>query len=107
MIIRDEKHEGICPVARMAELLGNECTLLIIRDLLDGTKRFGDLERSLSPISSRTITRKLKVLEMHGLIEREAFREKPPRTEYSLTKHGRKLRGMIEDMRSFGRIFLA
>lgn len=107
MSLHDEKDNGICPVARTAELLGDECTLLIVRDLLRGTRRFGELEQSLSPISSRTITNKLKALEDHGLIERKAFREKPPRVEYSLTKEGKKLQTLIEDMRVFGKKFLS
>lgn len=107
MSIHDEKHVGICPVARTAELLGDECTILIVRDLLEGTRRFGELEQSLSPISSRTITNKLKTLEDHGLIKRKAFREKPPRVEYSLTKEGKRLHDLIEDMRTFGKKVLS
>lgn len=107
MALHTAKSFEICPVARVAELLGDECTLLIVRDLLEGTRRFGELEASLSPISSRTITNKLKTLEEHGLVEREAFKEKPPRVEYSLTKEGRRLHVLIEDMRVFGKKFLS
>ncbi len=98
-----QKHDtDICPIARVAELLGDPCTLLIVRDLLTGTQRFGELTASLSPISSRTIANKLKVLEEHHLITREEFKEKPPRVEYALTKEGKKLQRLIEDMRTFG-----
>lgn len=99
----DGRKEEFCPVARVAELLGDECTLLIVRDLLIGTKRFKDFESSLSPISSRTITNKLKLLEEHGIITRKEFKEKPPRVEYTLTKEGKKLHALIEDMRQFGK----
>jgi DNA-binding HxlR family transcriptional regulator len=102
---RDEKDSEFCPVAKVAKLLGDPCTLLIIRDLLDGTQRFGNLESSLSPISSRTITNKLKLLEEHGIILRKEFKEKPPRVEYSLTKEGKKLHAIIEDMRVYGKKF--
>jgi DNA-binding HxlR family transcriptional regulator len=101
------KHESdICPIAHVAALLGDPCTLLIIRDLLTGTKRFKELEESLSPMSSRTISNKLKILEQHALIVRTAFKEKPPRVEYALTKEGKKLNTLIEDMRTYGKKYL-
>jgi DNA-binding HxlR family transcriptional regulator len=103
---RDGNKEEFCPVARVAKLLGDPCTLLIIRDLLTGTKRFGELESSLHPISSRTITNKLKLLEEHSIVVRKEFKEKPPRVEYSLTKEGKKLHAIIEDMRLYGKKFL-
>jgi DNA-binding HxlR family transcriptional regulator len=104
---RDDNGGEFCPVAKTAMLLGDTCTLLIIRDLLDDKKRFGELEHSLHPISSRTITNKLKLLEERGIIARKEFREKPPRVEYSLTKEGRKLHAIIQDMRIFGEKVLA
>ncbi len=98
--------DDFCPVARVALLLGDTCTLLLIRDLLDGPKRFKDFEASLSPISSRTITKKLKTLEEKNIISRVAFKEKPPRVEYALTPEGKQLHGLIQDMRIFGKNFL-
>ncbi len=94
----------LCPVARVAELLGDECTLLLIRDLLGGTKRFSELEASLTPISSRTITNKLKILEGERIITRTAFKERPPRVEYKLTKQGLRFSGLIEEMRKCGKL---
>jgi DNA-binding HxlR family transcriptional regulator len=103
-----KKHEdiSICPVAKVAELLGDPCTLLIVRDLLDGTKRFKDFETSLTHISSRTITKKLKRLEEEKIIARKEFKERPPRVEYTLTKKGEHLHTLIKDMRSFGTAYL-
>jgi DNA-binding HxlR family transcriptional regulator len=95
-----------CPVARVAELLGDACSLLIVRDLLTGDKRFKDFEHSLSPISSRTITKKLKLLEARKIIIRTAFKERPPRVEYSLTQEGKHLNKIIQDMRIFGQKYL-
>lgn len=103
---KDVHSSDFCPIARTAELLGDLCTLLVVRDLLEGTKRFGELTASLSPISSRTITNKLKKLEEHNLIIRKEYAEKPPRVEYSLTKEGKRLHTLIEDMRSFGKKYL-
>lgn len=103
---KDLHSSDFCPIARTAELLGDPCTLLIVRDLLVNTKRFGELADSLSPISSRTIANKLKTLEEHGIIMRKEYKEKPPKVEYSLTKEGKKLHGLIEDMRAFGKKYL-
>lgn len=98
--------EDFCPVARVAELLGDPCTLLIIRDLIGGGKRFKDLEDSLTPISSRTITKKLRVLEEKNIILRTEFKERPPRVVYELTKEGKHLHTLINDMRTYGKKFL-
>src|SRR3989344_5668423 len=77
-----------CPVARVADLLGDTCSLLIIRDLLRGMRRFGELEDSLGGMSPRTLTKKLRNLEKKGLISRRSFRRHPPRVEYRLTRKG-------------------
>lgn len=98
-----EKETDMCPVARVAVFLGDPCTLLIVRDLLTGSKRFKDIEASLSPISSRTITNKLKKLEEKHLILRTEFKERPPRVEYALTAEGKKLNDLIEEMRKCGK----
>ena len=102
----DETHKDFCPVAQVAELLGDPCTLLIVRDLLTGDKRFKELESSLSPMSSRTITLKLKKLEEKNIITRTAYNERPPRVVYSLTKQGRALSTLMDDMRKYGNTFL-
>lgn len=102
----DDKGSDFCPIAKVAMLLGDPSTLLIIRDLLVGRRRFKDLEASLSPVSSRTIAKKLKLLEEEEIILREEFKEKPPRVEYSLTKKGEALGGLLEEMRAYGKKFL-
>lgn len=101
-----DSQEDFCPIARVALLLGDPCTLLLIRDLLEGDKRFKDLENSLSPMSSRTITNKLKRLEEEGIITRTAYQERPPRVVYSLTKEGHALSTLVEDMRKYGNKYL-
>lgn len=100
------KDKDFCPVALVAELLGDPCTLLIVRDLLTGSKRFKDFEASLSPISSRTISNKLKKLEEKNILTRTQFKEKPPRVEYSLAKEGEALGSLIREMRKYGEKFL-
>lgn len=96
------ENEDFCPVAQVAALLGDVCTLLIVRDLLREPKRFKDLADSLSPISTRTIVSKLKLLEEKHLVTRHEFKEKPPRVEYELTKEGKKLGPLLNEMRTLG-----
>jgi DNA-binding HxlR family transcriptional regulator len=95
-----------CPLAKTANIIGDTFTLLIIRDLLEKPRRFGDIEHSLSGVSSRTITKKLKFLEEKKIIKRTQFSERPPRVEYSLTSEGKKISKIIDSMRSYGKRFL-
>jgi DNA-binding HxlR family transcriptional regulator len=94
-----------CPIARTAALIGDTWTLLIVRDLMRGHKRFGELEESLSGISPKTLSQRLKMLEAAGVITRQAFAEIPPRVEYALTEKGEALIPIIEAMQAFGERF--
>jgi len=98
--------ETVCPIARTAEIIGGKWTLLIIRDLASGVKRFNQLERSLHGISPKTLSERLRSLEEEGVIFRQTFAEVPPRVEYSLTTKGRDLCNVIESMRSYGKRWL-
>ena len=97
---------SICPVARTAEIISGKWTLLIIRDLASGVKRFNQLERSLRGISPKTLSERLRSLEEGGIIFRRTFAEVPPRVEYSLTEKGRDLVDLIESMRNYGERWL-
>jgi DNA-binding HxlR family transcriptional regulator len=100
-------HEGVvCPVARTAEIISGKWTLLIIRDLTTGTKRFSELERSLVGISPKTLSERLVALEREAVLSRRTYAEVPPRVEYSLTEKGQALAGVIEEMRLYGREWL-
>jgi DNA-binding HxlR family transcriptional regulator len=99
-------HDPECPVSCCAEIISGKWTLLVIRDLADGTQRFCELERSLDGISPRTLSLRLRALEEHGVLERHTYPEVPPRVEYGLTEKGRALVPLIEDMRSYGRRWL-
>ena len=96
----------VCPVARTAEIISGKWTLLIIRDLVSGVKRFNQLERSLHGISPKTLSERLRSLEEEGIIIRQTFAEVPSRVEYSLTEKGYDLVGVIESMRGFGKRWL-
>src|SRR5438105_3216536 len=88
-----------CPVARTAKIISGKWTLLIIRDLAAGVKRFNQLERSLQGISPKTLSERLRSLEEEGVIVRQTFAEVPPRVEYSLTERGHDLVEVVECMR--------
>ncbi len=77
-------------------------TLLLIRDLADGSSRFCELERSLEGISPRTLSLRLRALEEEGVVERHTYPEVPPRVEYALTEKGEALVPLIDDMRKYG-----
>jgi DNA-binding HxlR family transcriptional regulator len=83
-----------CPVAKSLELLGERWTLLVIRDLLSGSRRFQDLQTSLDGIAPNVLSERLKILEEHGIVAREFYSEHPPRAAYALTPRGRDL-GMV------------
>jgi len=96
-----------CPVCRTSEVISGKWTLLVIRDLADGSRRFCELERSLEGISPRTLSLRLRSLEEQGVVERHTYPEVPPRVEYALTRKGEALVPLIEDMRSYGRRWLS
>jgi DNA-binding HxlR family transcriptional regulator len=95
-----------CPVAKTAEIISNKWTPLILRDLVDGERRFSQLERSLVGISPKTLSERLKRLEEAKVIDRHCFAEVPPRVEYSLTEKGHALMPLIDCMREFGNRWL-
>jgi len=88
----------------IAEVIGQKWTSLILRDLADGPRRFGELQHSLG-VSPRVLSTRLHALEEELLVEKEIFAEVPPRTEYSLTEKGRLLIPIIDEMRRVGNLF--
>jgi DNA-binding HxlR family transcriptional regulator len=95
-----------CPVCRTAEIVCGKWTLLIVRDLAEGSNRFCELERSLEGISPRTLSLRLRALEEEGVVARHTYPEVPPRVEYALTEKGEALVPLIEDMRVYGKRWL-
>src|SRR3954452_21228219 len=91
-----------CPVCRTADIVCGKWTMLIIRDLAEGSCRFCELERSLQGISPRTLSLRLRGLEEEGVLERRTYPEVPPRVEYALTEKGRALVPIVESMRAYG-----
>src|SRR4029079_8402709 len=91
-----------CHVCRTADIVCGKWTLLVIRDLAEGTARFCELERSLEGISPRTLSLRLRGLEEEGIVARRTYPEVPPRVDYALTDKGRALVPIIESMRTYG-----
>lgn len=101
-----EHNAQACPIARTAELVGDTWTILIVRDLMAGPKRFNQLQESLGHVSPKTLSQRLKMLESAAILTRHAYAEIPPRVEYSLTDKGHALVKIIEAMREFGEQYL-
>ncbi len=98
-----EKRElPVCPVETTLTLISDRWKVLILRDLFTGTKRFGELKKSLEGISQKVLTANLKDMEANGLLTRKAYPEVPPRVEYSLTETGRSLQPIIRAMFDWG-----
>lgn len=97
---------SLCPIERTANLVGDSWIILIVRDLMNGSRRFGQLQDSLGNISPKTLSHRLKMLEQAGILTRRAYAEIPPRVEYALTEKGHALCQVIEAMRHFGETYL-
>ncbi len=91
-----------CPVETTLKLIGEKWKILIIRDLLNGTKRFGELKKVCSGISQKVLTTNLRAMEDDGLIIRKVYPQVPPRVEYTLTDVGYSLASVLNAMASWG-----
>lgn len=91
-----------CPVETALSLIGDKWKILIIFNLLDGTKRFGHLKSLLGPISQKVLTQQLRALESDSLVMRKVYAEVPPRVEYSLTETGLSLKPILDVMFEWG-----
>ena len=91
-----------CPVETTLTLIGDKWKVLILRDLLPGTKRFGELKKSIGSVSQKVLTAQLRAMEENGLVHRKVYAEVPPRVEYSLTDLGQSLKPILDSMRAWG-----
>ena len=97
-----KKELQACPVEITMGLIGDKWKVLIIRDLLTGTKRFGELKKSLNGITQKVLTNNLRQMEASGLVNRKVYAEVPPRVEYSLTETGWSLKPILDSMVVWG-----
>ena len=91
-----------CPVELTLLLISNKWKILIIRDLLEGTKRFSELKKSINNISQKVLTSNLREMEENDLLTRKVYPEVPPRVEYTLTDIGYSLKPLLDDMDKWG-----
>lgn len=94
-----------CPVETTLMLIGDKWKVLIIRDLMTGTKRFGELKKSVSGISQKVLTANLRSMEENGLLIRKVYPEVPPRVEYTLTELGESMQPILDSMAEWGMNF--
>lgn len=97
-----KKELPACPVETTLTLIGDKWKVLILRDLMTGTKRFGELKKCVGNVSQKVLTVQLRAMETNGLVHREVYAEVPPRVEYSLTDLGRSLKPILDAMWSWG-----
>ncbi len=102
-----EREWPACPVETTLALIGDKWKPLILRDLLEGTKRFGELQRSVGHVSQKVLTGQLRAMEADGLVHREVYAEVPPRVEHSLTPLGQSLKPVIDALKTWGEHFKA
>ncbi|MBS6196856.1 MAG: helix-turn-helix transcriptional regulator [Oscillibacter sp.] len=91
-----------CPVETTLTLIGDKWKVLVLRDLMPGTKRFGELRKSVGDVSQKVLAAQLRDMEKSGLVHREVYAEVPPRMEYSLTPLGRSLKPILDSMWAWG-----
>ena len=91
-----------CPVETTLMLIGDKWKVLILRDLMEGTKRFGELKKSIGTVSQKVLTAQLRDMEDKGLLTRKVYAEVPPRVEYTLTETGYSLKQILDSMIAWG-----
>lgn len=91
-----------CPVETTLMLIGDKWKVLILRDLRSGTKRFGELKKSVTGISQKVLTSNLRDMEQNGLLTRKVFPEVPPRVEYTMTELGMSMCPILDAMAQWG-----
>lgn len=97
-----EQRIPACPVEATLRLIGDRWKILILRDLLTGTKRFGELKKSVGDISQKVLTANLRTMEENGLLTRKVYAQVPPRVDYTLTETGYSLQPVLDAMMDWG-----
>lgn len=94
-----------CPIETTLMLISSKWVVLILRDLMPGTKRFGELKKSIGSVTQKVLTAQLREMEANGLVIRTVYAEVPPRVEYTLTALGYSLKPVLEAMWSWGEVY--
>ena len=96
-----------CPVETTLTLISDKWKVLILRDLMPGTKRFGELKKSIGNVSQKVLTAQLRAMEENGLVHRQVYAEVPPRVEYTLTELGYSLKPVMDALWKWGENYQA
>ncbi len=102
MAVETAKELPACPVETTLTLISDKWKVLILRDLLLGTKRFGELKKSIGTVSQKVLTAQLRQMEDSGLLTRTVYPEVPPKVEYTLTELGYSLKPILDAMWNWG-----
>lgn len=102
-----KSHSSCLSCGDHADPIGDKWKVLILRDLMPGTKRFGELKKSVGNVSQKVLTAQLRAMEENGLVHREVYAEVPPRVEYSLTELGKSLKPILDSMQAWGEAYKA
>lgn len=105
--MQEIKELPACPVETTLMLIGDKWKVLILRDLISGTKRFGELKKSIGSVSQKVLTAQLRDMEEKGLVNRKVYAEVPPRVEYTLTETGYSLKPILDAMWTWGESYKA
>ena len=97
-----KKELPACPVEATLQLIGDKWKVLILRDLMNGTKRFGELKKGINGVSQKVLTSNLRTMETNGLVSRKVYAEVPPKVEYTLTETGYSLKPVLDVMTVWG-----
>ena len=92
-----------CPVETTLMIIGDKWKVLILRDLMNGTMRFGELKKSIGHVSQKVLTAQLRDMEDKGLVTRKVYAEVPPRVEYTLTETGYSLKSVLDALWAWGK----
>ncbi|MET4050532.1 MULTISPECIES: helix-turn-helix domain-containing protein [unclassified Rhodococcus (in: high G+C Gram-positive bacteria)] len=108
VVIREPVRRALeaCPVEVSVAVLGGAWKMTIVKYLLEGPKRYGELRRSVGQVTPRVLTRQLRELENDGIVTRTAYAEVPPRVEYSLTSQGLALRAFVSALNDWGKNYI-
>lgn len=101
-MINGQKGDDNCGVAKTLKVIGSKWTMLILHNLFEGKKRFGELQKTLDGISPKTLSQRLQELEQEGIITKKVFAEVPLHVEYTLTKKGESLGEIFDTMAAWG-----
>ncbi|MDD3224553.1 MAG: helix-turn-helix domain-containing protein [Clostridium sp.] len=102
-----KKELPACPVETTLLLIGDKWKVLVLRELITGTKRFGELKKSIGSISQKVLTQQLRSMERDGLVNRKVYAQVPPKVEYSLTEDGFSLKPVLDSMVEWGKQYNA